>query len=47
MGSALLVVVSAACYSQKIDGGKRKGDAFEGARKSTLASPTLISRAPE
>ena len=45
MGSALLVVVSAACYSQKIDGGKRKREAFEGARKSTLATPTLISTA--
>jgi hypothetical protein len=47
MGSALLVVVSTEYYSQKIDGRRRKQDAFKAARKSTLASPTLISRAPE
>jgi hypothetical protein len=43
MGSALQVVVSAACHSQKIADGRRKLKAIKGNGKSTLASPTLTS----
>jgi hypothetical protein len=44
MGSALQVVVSAACHSQKIADGRRKWKAIKGNGKSTLASPTLTSQ---
>jgi len=43
MGSALPVVVSAACQPQKIADRRRKWKGIKGNGKSTLASPTLTS----